>query len=69
MGEQISRHDEELDGIYVRPLLIIFFTDNIMLSFRNVVFITEFIRKKHYNTVNEEVGTWLGKPDIGIIHG
>ena len=52
MGEQISRHDEELDGIYVRPLLIIFFTDNIVSSFRNDVFVTGFIRKKDYNTVN-----------------
>ena len=52
MGEQISRHDEELDGIYGRPLLIIFFTDNIVSSFRNDVFVTGFIRKKHYNTVN-----------------
>ena len=51
MGEEISRRDEELDGIYVRPLLI-FFTDNIMSSFRIDVFVTGVNHKKHYNTVN-----------------
>ena len=44
MGEEISGHDEELEGIcfiVIRPLLIIFFGDNIMSSFRNVVCLME----------------------------
>ena len=41
-----------MDGIYVRLLLIIFFTENIMSSFRNDVFVTGLNRKKHYNAVN-----------------
>ena len=52
MGEEISRRDEGLDGIYVRPLLIIFFTENVMSSFRIDVFVTGVNHKKHYNTVN-----------------
>ena len=59
MGEEISGHDEELEGIcfiVIRPLLIIFFGDNIMSSFRNIVFLMEISKL----TVNEEGGKWLG---------